>query len=214
MKKVVIDNRMFNVVSMDQYSDGLDIYNARATAIEVGDVVLPVRSPNIDSAPGVYYEPGRMVCNVVKPMPSDAANYSASNVIDLSHPKDIGEVISKNQIIRDLQSDLMVSGGDNVFCLTVNADDSQEMKALKTAINAKRIDKKDYEERFSQFQNDMRILKGSSTITLKKLISTCKGFDIACDIVLRDKDEDVPNPMNTVITIDLTEGRPMINEPT
>ena len=79
------------------------------------------------------------------------------------------------------------------------------MRALKQAINSKQVDKKQYEDRFEQYQNDMRLLKGSS-ITLGKLVSICTAFDIGVDLTLRDK-EDCPNPMNTEIVVDLTEGR-------
>jgi hypothetical protein len=52
----------------------------------------------------------------------------------------------------------------------------------------------------------MRLLRGS-TITLSKLVSICAAFDISADLTLRDKAYDIPNPMNTEITVDLTEGR-------
>ena len=80
------------------------------------------------------------------------------------------------------------------------------MRALKTAINEKHVDKAQYEDRFDQFQNDMRLLKGKS-ITLAKLISISSAFDIAVDLTLRDK-PDCPNPMHREITVDLTEERP------
>ena len=94
---------------------------------------------------------------------------------------------------------------DNIFYLKIGDDDTPEMKALKNAINAKQVDKKQYEDRFDQFQNDMRLLKGNS-ITLGKLISICGAFDISAELTLRDK-PDIPNPMNTEIVVDLTEGR-------
>ena len=123
--------------------------------------------------------------------------------------KDVGEVIQRNELLRNIQEDLMVSGKENILCLTTGPNDTPEMKALKGAINAKQIDKKLYEDRFAQFQNNMRLLKGSS-ITLSKMIEICNGFDIACELTLRDKDGAV-NPMNTEISLDLTEGRPIKN---
>ena len=51
----------------------------------------------------------------------------------------------------------------------------------------------------------MRRLKGNS-ITLAKLISICNAFDISAELTLKDKDG-IPNPMNTEVTVDLTEGR-------
>ena len=106
----------------------------------------------------------------------------------------------------------MVNGKDNIFYLNITQEDTPEMRALKTAINNKQVDKKAYEDRFDQFQNDMRLLKGHS-ITLAKMIGICNGFDIACELTLRDKDG-AANPMGDPITLDLTEGRPMKNDPT
>ena len=107
-------------------------------------------------------------------------------------------------MIKDIQSEIMTTS-DNILHLNIGNDDTPEMRALKTAINSKHVDKKQYEDRFDQFQNDMRLLKGSS-ITLGKLISICGSFDIEAELTLRDK-EDIPNPMNTEITVDLTNGR-------
>ena len=72
-------------------------------------------------------------------------------------------------------------------------------------IQYKQVDIKQYENRFDQFQNDIRLLKGNS-ITLGKLISTCNNFDISAEITLRDR-EGCANPMNSEIHINLTEGR-------
>lgn len=211
MKKMQINNRLYSVVDMTEYTDHQDLYNSKTTAIQIGDIVLPIRKPNIDSDPGIYYRQGAKFCEVVKPEPSKMAEYSADKIIDYSNPKSIGEILAKNTLIRNIQNDIMATK-DNVFCLPISSEDTPEMKALKTAINAKQVDKKVYEERFDQFQNDMRLLKGNS-ITLAKMIGICTGFDIACTITLSDK-EGAPNPMGTAISIDLTEGRPTKNEPT
>ena len=215
MKKVELERKLYSVVDMEDYSVNSDLYNPRTTAIEVAGLVLPVRNPAIDNGVGIYIkkpEHGQeMVADVIKPAPEREAEYSAEKVIDFSRPSDITEIISKNEMLRDLQSDLMVNNDGNTFFLTIGPQDTPEMKALKTAINAKQIDKRAYEDRFPQFQNDMRLLKGN-TITLGKMITVCNGFDISCTITLRDKDGAI-NPMGTEVTMDLTEGRPSKNEP-
>ena len=209
MKKAEIERRLYTVVSMEEYTNNADLYNAKSTAISIGDMILPVRSPYTDNGPGVYYRSEGKTCEVIKPARKHEKDYSISKIIDFDSAKDIGEVIEKNTLLRDLQSDLMVNGGDNIFYLTISPDDTPEMKALKTAINSKQVDKKVYEDRFSQFQNDMRLLKGNS-ITLSKLIGICDGFDISCIMTLRDRDN-AANPMGIEVTMDLTEGRPMKN---
>jgi len=213
MKKVEIERKLYTVVDSTEYTSHRDLYNPRSTAIEVADRVLPVRNPITDNGPGVYYYGSNsMVADVIKPSPEYESEYSADRIIDFSKPKDIGEVIEKNTLLRNIQQDLMVNGKDNIFYLNITQEDTPEMRALKTAINNKQVDKKAYEDRFDQFQNDMRLLKGHS-ITLAKMIGICNGFDIACELTLRDKDG-AANPMGDPITLDLTEGRPMKNDPT
>ena len=210
MKKIKIGSRLYNVITMDEYTDYPNLNNPKNTAIEVGDVVLPLKTSSIDSGPGVYYkDDGKFYCEVEKP--TDTTEYSIDNVIDYTKAKDVGDIINNNKLIRNIQNDIMATR-ENIFCLPIDQEDQPEMKALKMAINAKQVDKKAYEDNFDQFQNNMRLLKGHS-ITLAKMIEICSGFDIACKITLSDK-EDVPNPMNTEISVDLTEGRRVKNEPT
>ena len=204
MKKVELDNRLYNVTDMNEFTDHPDLYNPKFTAIEIpGTCVLPIKNRTIDSGPGIYYQNGAMVSIVEKPI--NMAEYKLDKIIDFTNPKSIGEVFDKQQIIRDIQDEIMTTS-DNILCLKIGEKDTPEMKALKTAINLKRIDTKQYEDRFDQFQNDMRLLKGNS-ITLGKLISISNALDISVDLTIRDRDETTPNPMNQTIVIDLTEGR-------
>ena len=204
MKKAEINGRLYNVVEMDEFTDHPDLYNPKFTAIErPGECVLPIKNRTTDTGPGIYYQQGAMVSVVEKP--DNIKEYGIDKIIDFTNTKSIGEVFEKQQIIRDIQDEIMTTS-DNVLCLKIGDKDTPEMKALKTAINSKRIDTKQYEDRFDQFQNDMRLLKGNS-ITLGKLISISNALDISVDITLRDRDNSTPNPMNQTIVIDLTEGR-------
>jgi hypothetical protein len=203
MKKAEIDGRLYNITSIEDYTNHPDLYNPKFTAIERPECVLPIRNRTTDTGPGIYYQPNAMVSIVEKP--DNMAYYGLDKIIDFTNPKSIDEVFEKQQIIRDIQDEIMTTS-DNVLCLKIGEKDTPEMKALKTAINLKRIDTKQYEDRFDQFQNDMRLLKGNS-ITLGKLISISNALDISADITLRDRDDNTPNPMNQTITIDLTEGR-------
>ena len=176
-----------------------------AVSLEVvdADVLLPIKCKASDTGPGAYYQEGGMVSVIEKP--ENMAEYSPKKIIDFTNPESIGEVLEKQKIIRDIQDEIMTTS-DNVLCLKIGEKTTPEMKALKTAINAKHIDPKQYEDRFDQFQNDMRLLKGDS-ITLGKLVSISNALDISVDLTLRDRDESTPNPMNQTIVIDLTEGR-------
>lgn len=204
MRKAEINGRLYNVTLMDDFTNYPDLYNPKFTAIErPGEVILPIKNRTTDTGPGIYYQPGAMVALVEKP--EDMKEYNTDKIIDFTSAKSIGEVFEKQQIIRDIQDEIMTTS-DNILQLKIGEKDTPEMKALKTAINLKRIDPKQYEDRFDQYQNDMRLLK-SNSITLGKMISISNAFDISVDITLRDRDETTPNPMNQTINIDLTEGR-------
>jgi hypothetical protein len=206
MKKVQIGKCLYNVVGPDDYKEN-GSYNPRFTAIQCngGQTVLPVNSRVTDTSTGIYFYPGNgMVAKVIKPNPGSEADFSCENIIDYSQAKTISDIIHNNEIIRDIQNDIITTS-DNVLKLNISDNDTPEMKALKNAINAKGVDKKQYEDRFDQFQNDMRLLKGNS-ITLGKLISICSAFDISAELTLKDK-EGVPNPIGQEFVVDLTEER-------
>lgn len=203
MKKAELANKLYNVCSMDEFTDNQDMYTPKFTAIERDKVILPIKNRTTDTGVGIYYQQGAMASIVVKP--DNDKEYSVDKIIDFSNPKSIGEVFEKQQIIRDIQDEIMTTS-DNIMYLKIGDKDTPEMRSLKTAINLKRIDPKQYEDRFDQFQNDMRLLKGES-ITLGKLVSICNAFDISADLTLRDRDSNTPNPMNETINIDLTDGR-------
>lgn len=202
MKKALIDNRLYDVVDMDEYTKNRDLYNPRFTAIQGHGKVLPIKSKN-DSGVGIYYENNGVMCNVEKPNPEDSS-YDESIIIDYSDCKTVGDIIKTDNLVRNIENEILTTK-DNIFSLNVGPDDTPEMKAIKEAINLKQVDIKQYESRFDQFQNDIRLLKGKS-ITLGKLISTCNSFDISAELTLRDR-EGCANPMNSEIKINLTEGR-------
>jgi hypothetical protein len=206
MKKIEINKRLYNVLDSETYIENKDIYNPRFTALEVcgGQYVFPVNSRITDKTPGVYIHENGMVNTIIKPNENDIGKYSAEKIIDYSNIKDINDIYRNNKLVRDIQNDI-ITNGDNILQLNIGDNDTPEMKVLKEAINAKGIDKKQYEDRFDQYQNDMRLLKGRS-ITLSKLISICSAFDISAQLTLRDKD-DVPNPIGKELTVDLTSER-------
>ena len=90
-----INGKLYSVVDIDDFTENRELYNTKYTAIEVGDKVLPIRS-SIETAPGIYYEPGALVSKAIKP-DEDDHEYDIDRMIDLSSPKDIGEVIEKNE---------------------------------------------------------------------------------------------------------------------
>ena len=206
MKKMQINKRLYNVVSNDEYYNNYETYNPKFTAVECcgGKYVLPINGRPTDTDPGIYWYPNGMVGIVNKPEPEKEKEYLSSNVIDYSKANDIGDIIKYNELIRDIQNDIITTS-DNVLKLNITDEDTPAMKGLKTVINAKGIDKKQYEDRFDQFQNDMRLLRGHS-ITLDKLTSISSAFDISVLLTFKDK-EGVPNPIGYEYDVDLTEDK-------
>lgn len=202
MKKIEINGKIYDVVDPKEYEERIDLYNPKFTALQYGDTVMPIRSKN-DNGPG-YYPVNDMIFRVVDPQPEEAEIYSVNRVIDYSNPSSLADIIKNNQLIRDIRAE-MITTPDDIFYLPIGENNTPEMKALKTAINNKQCCKNNYEDRFDQFQNDMRLLRGDS-ITLAKLIAICTAFDINAELILSDK-PDSPNPMGNDISINLTEGR-------
>lgn len=207
MKKIQIGNKIYNVVTQNEYLKSPELYNAKFTAIEseFGDV-LPIRQYG-DIGYGIYDLQPNSLCNEVYLPPEDKKEeYSTDRIIDYSSAKSIADVFANNKLLRDIQSEI-ITDEENILNLKISDDDTPEMKALKQAINLKQADKTQYEDRFTQYQNDMRLLTKGKSITLGKLISLCDIFDISAELILKDKSNNVPNPMNSEINIDLTSNR-------
>lgn len=207
MKKMRINDTLYNVCTPAEYNKNPENHTIKFTAVECGDNVLPLNSRITDKATGVYFFPkedGRsgMVGYVNKPEEGTEEIYSKSHMIDYSKAKDIEEVMANNNLIRDIQNDIIMTS-ENILSLPITQKDTPHMKALKEAINAKGIDKKSYESRFEQYQNNMRLLKGND-ITLKKLIEVSNAFDINVEITLSDK-SGINNPIGRSVTASLTE---------
>lgn len=203
MKKAKIGTKLYTVIDKEEYQLNSELYNARFTAIETHNSVYPLKGKT-DTGVGIYFTPGDMACKVVKPDEQHTEIYSDKNIIDFNNAKDISDIIKKDNLVRDIENDILTTK-DNIFQLNIGNNDMPVMVALKQAINSKQVDIKQYEDRFDQFQNDIRLLKGSN-ITLGKLVSTCDNFDISAELILKDK-EGCANPMNIEIKTDLTDGR-------
>ena len=73
------------------------------------------------------------------------------------------------------------------------------------ALNAKHIDIDKYAGRFGEnFPNDKRQLKNNNA-TLKIIKRFCENCDMEAILIFKDKNPDVPNPMNKEVVVSLTE---------
>jgi hypothetical protein len=201
IKQTSIDGKLYNVVSYEEFCQNIELNNNYSTAVQMNDTVYPVRSP-LDKSPGVTIE-GPIV--TYRDPKSTDEQYQASKVIDLSDVSNMGELIKKQEAMRDMEQEILTSP-DNITVPNISSLDSPEMKGLKEAIIAKHIDFDKYADRFgANFANDKRILKTNS-ITQKMLKRILKNIDVKATLTLEDASPNVANPMGKTIVIDITEN--------
>ena len=207
--KAAINGQVVDVVDYDEYSNHIDCYSGRNdVAIPVDmrgrEILLPVKgsySSNV-TLPGVYN--AGCVDFLIYPDEAFVERYIPKDFISMSNTDDIRELIKNGDAARKLDEPFITSP-DSITCIPIKETDQPEMKGLKMALNAKNIDIDKYAARFGDnYPNDKRQLKNSNA-TLKIIKRFCENCDMEAILTFRDKNPDVPNPMNTEITVSLTD---------
>ena len=207
--KAAINGQVVDVIDYDEYSNHIDCYNGRNdVAIPVDmrgrEILLPVKgsySSNV-TLPGVYN--AGCVDFLIYPDEAFVERYMPKDFISMSNTDDIKELIKNGDAARKLDEPFITSP-DSITCIPIKETDQPEMKGLKMALNAKNIDIDKYAARFGDnYPNDKRQLKNSNA-TLKIIKRFCENCDMEAILTFRDKNPDVPNPMNTEITVSLTD---------
>ena len=207
--KAAINGQVVDVVDYDEYSSHIDCYSGRNdVAIPVDmrgrEILLHVKgkySSNV-TLPGVYN--AGCVDFLIYPDEAFAERYMPKDFISMSNTDDIRELIKNGDAARKLDEPFITSP-DSITCIPIKETDQPEMKGLKMALNAKNIDIDKYAARFGDnYPNDKRQLKNSNA-TLKIIKRFCENCDMEAILTFRDKNPDVPNPMNTEITVSLTD---------
>ena len=207
--KAAINGQVVDVVDYDEYSSHIDCYSGRNdVAIPVDmrgrEILLPVKgsySSNV-TLPGVYN--AGCVDFLIYPDEAFTERYIPKDFISMNNTDDIRELIKNGDAARKLDEPFITSP-DSITCIPIKETDQPEMKGLKMALNAKNIDIDKYAARFGDnYPNDKRQLKNSNA-TLKIIKRFCENCDMEAILTFRDKNPDVPNPMNTEITVSLTD---------
>ena len=200
IKKAKIENKMYDVVSFEEYvntKEGLP----QNTAIEENGVLYPLRNKT-DTAPG-YYDYG-VVGKFVQPTEANGDKYKADNIINFDNVDSLKGIIEKQDQLRKMEREILTSP-DNIFTPSIKDSDTPEMKGLKEAVIAKHIDLDKYQHRFgSNYCNDRRILF-KSDITLAMMKRMFNALDMKGTLIIEDKEGDIANPIGRKIVIDLTE---------
>lgn len=214
IRTTVVNGQLFDVISEDDYNERWRLYYdnpniAANTLVEVThcgeQYLLPLKN-KIDSTPGLYQE--GVVYHCQWPDNSNKAEFQSNrfHIVDYSDSTSVKDFLDKNNQIREMETENVLTQSDSIFAPTINDDDAPAMKAFKNAITCKHTDLNNYSQRIGEnFLNDKRILKTNS-ITLNKLVALCQSLDIEAELILRDAHGAIANPMNTEISVILTNN--------
>lgn len=205
--KAVIDGKLYNVITPTEYFNNSSIYPPSITAIDDGDMILPLRS-RIDKKSGVVFD--GIVYRIQEEFPGDLTKYLKCNleIHDLGDNKSVADLLRKQQRIDQINKETLV-GSDNIYHPFRNDDDSPEMILFKDAVEAKSMDIDKYIPRYesttgSKFNNDKRLLNASD-MTIKKMKGFAKAFDMKITMSIEDNNPEVANPMGEVFTMVITD---------
>jgi hypothetical protein len=205
VKRAAINNSMYYVYSYDEYCK-YNISDGNSAVITEKDgkrYILPIKGKYENQcAPGIY-DAGCIDISIF-PIEGLESNYIPEKIVQISNKDDIKNVLDKEKTIARL-SEPWITSPDSITYFPINEEDHPEMVAMKTAFNEKKIDFDKYASRFGpNFPNDKRQMKNDS-LTLNMIKRFCDKTDIEAILVLKDKDEGVPNPIGREISVSLTE---------
>lgn len=196
--KAKIKNVMYDVCTLEQYTQNPNQYLKNHTAIVEGDYLYPVLSAT-QIGPGVHVNPG-MISYFQTPT-DNIEEYKKENAIRFDDVKDIATMIDKLEAVKKIEDDVLTSA-DNIFSVKIKPGDTPEMVALKTAVNEKKIDLDKYEHRFgSNYHNDKRLFNKPS-ISLGMLKRVTSALDMQVTMTIEDT-PDAPNPIGRKIEVQL-----------
>lgn len=207
VKRTVINGQMFELMTHEEYAENPSLANQSVgilTDYKDKQIMLPYKGKynGNTSIPGIYN--AGCIDFIVLPEEDVIDQYIPKKIIDFSNTDSIRETLEKSDIIERLKEPWITSP-DNITSLAVSKEDKPEMVGLKTAINMKAIDLDKYASRFGDnYPNDKRQLKNNSA-TLNIIKRFCEKLDMEAILILRDKNPNVPNPMNTEIKVSLTD---------
>ena len=212
IKRTVSNGKIYEMVDFDTYGNSPEKYIGRNdVGIEVEDethnvtLVLPLRDTYNGNpiTPGVYN--AGSIDFIIMPDQSSYQRYIPGKTVQLSNKMNVKELIESGESLLRLDEPFITTP-DNITKIPVTSLDEPEMKAIKTAINEKKVDIDKYAGRFgANFPNDKRQLKNNQ-ITLNIIKRFCNNMDMEALLVIKDKNDNVPNPLKKEIVVSLTEG--------
>ena len=202
-KKASVDGKIRDVVDYSELPNiNADHYDN--LAVLHNGVIYPERNPNTDISPGLYrYDWGSVLH---QPTEEELPEYLADTKLIDFNASNIRELIEKSDKLKEAENTLLVcTDPEGITKYPIGSNDSPEMVAVKSAINAKHIDIKKYQTRWDTYANDIRLLNKES-LSLTKLKTFAKNLDMKISLVVEDKAPNVPNPIGEKIVIDIVGG--------
>lgn len=216
-KVAAIGGKRYNVYSHENFIESKGILaEDDQTAVEIErdgkTYILPVRSQGSTGTmerPGIYCN-GPINFFSFPKTEEDKTIYCPEDsfIFDMSNISDMQQYITEKERFDTSVNKLLETSDtcDDIFTPPLLDTDSGEMRALKECILAKRIDLDKYSERFGEnYPNDKRKLKDDN-ITSFLLKRMCSNLDIEVDMIFRDASDNVPNPMNKTIVVNMVPG--------
>ena len=208
LEQIKINNKMYEVITWEEYNKNSDLYSPSRTAIKLPEqnLVLPIvtKYDVQKGIPGITVMPKSLIQIYCVPE-TNREEYTMDNIINISNRDTVSSLIAKQEQVRNMEHECLTNS-DNVTVPKIGDNDSPEMVGLKQAIIAKQFDINLYKDRFKgNFSNDRRILSDSK-ISLDKLVKFAKALDMKITMEISDIGPDIANPMNTVISVNITGG--------
>lgn len=207
IKRILIDGVIYDVHQEFKYNLEADGH----TAVEINGVIYPVITRMDAKYPysmGIYSDGLFILIKLPKDKKIDKyllKNIPKEHIVDFNDVNSMTDLIDRNREANQLESNMLTNTNGNIFAPPILDTDLPEMAGLKEAIIKKKINLENYASRVGDnFNNDKRLFN-KNTMTLNKIRDWCDALDIKATLILEDTNENVPNPMNTVIEKKLTQ---------
>ena len=205
---IYIDNDFHRVYL---YIEGNKLVKDAAYIFPNADIVYIYRGKckknAIPSIPGVYRKDDGLI--FVDPDESNIADYSVDNIRDM----DTGSILSyiadnADEFVQPDDIEIINSSGD-IYIPTIGDDDDFLKRIIKEAIIAKRINLKNYKDKFSDnysLTNMKSGLSRSTKMTVPNFLKWCEILGLDWKVILSDSGADKYNPLPKEISIDSIDG--------
>ena len=208
IKRCILNGQMYDLLSYEKYAESNDLVSS-STAVEMTykdtDIILPYKGKitnNKPNIPGIYN--AGCIDFIVYPDDNFITDYIPQKIISMDNHTAMKEILKKEEMLSKMDEPWITSP-DNITRFPIVEGDQPEMICLKSALNEKKIDFDKYAPRFGvNFPNGKRQMKNKSA-TLNIIKRFCEKCDMEAILTLRDKNNDVPNPIGREITVSLTE---------